>query len=54
MSRCLFLVLASVVAIATMRPAAQPNALFAFHNNPWLNLWTVCPTSVRTSPFGVP
>ena len=33
MSRCFFVLLASVVASATMRPAAQSNALFAFHSN---------------------
>ena len=49
-SRCLFLVLASVVAIATMRPAAQSNALFAFHNNPWLNLHHFARASARGGP----
>ena len=37
MSRCLGLLLASVVAIATMGRAAQSNTLFSFHSNPWLN-----------------
>jgi hypothetical protein len=32
MSPCLGLLLASVVALATMRPAAQWNALFSFHS----------------------
>ena len=50
MSRCLLLLLASVLTIATIRPAAQSTApstaksatqstaLFTFHSNPWLNL----------------
>jgi hypothetical protein len=50
MSRCLFLVLASVVAIATMRPAAQSKALFAFHSNPWLNLHHFARVSARGGP----
>ncbi len=56
MSRWLFLVLASVVAIATMRPAAQSNALFAFHSNPWLNLHHFARASARggPAPTGLP
>lgn len=50
MPRCLFLVLASVVAIATMRPVAQSNALFAFHSNPWLNLHHFARASARGGP----
>lgn len=50
MSRWLFLVLASVVAIATMRSAAQSNALFAFHSNPWLNLHHFARASARGGP----
>lgn len=50
MSRCLFLLLVSVVAIATMRPAAQSNALFAFHSNPWLNLHHFVRASARGGP----
>ena len=47
MSRCLGLLLASVVAIATMSPAAQSNALFSFHSNPWLNLHHFVRASAR-------
>ena len=50
MSRCLLLLLASFVAIATMRPAAQSNALFAFHSNPWLNLHHFARASARGGP----
>jgi hypothetical protein len=50
MSRCLFLLLSSVVAIATTRPAAQSNALFAFHSNPWLNLHHFARASARGGP----
>jgi hypothetical protein len=50
MSRCLFLLLASVVAIAAMRPAAQSNALFAFHSNPWLNVHHFARASARGGP----
>src|SRR5213592_3451092 len=52
MSRCLFLLLllASVVAIATMRPAAQSNALFTFHSNSWLNLHHFARVSARGGP----
>ena len=50
MSRCLGLLLASVVAIATMRPAAQSNALFSFHSNPWLNLHHFARASARGGP----
>ena len=50
MSRCLSLLLASVVAIATMRPAAQSNALFSFHSNPWLNLHHFVRASARGGP----
>ena len=44
------MVLASLVAIATMRPAAQSNALFAFHSNPWLNLHHFVRVSARGGP----
>ena len=47
MSPCLGLLLASVVAFATMRPAAQSNALFSFHSNPWLNLHHFARASAR-------
>lgn len=50
MSRCLFLLLASVVAIATMRPVAQSNGLFVFHSNPWLNLHHFARASARGGP----
>jgi hypothetical protein len=50
MSRCLVPLLASVVAIATMRPAAQSNALFSFHSNPWLNLHHFARASARGGP----
>jgi hypothetical protein len=38
MSRCFFVLMASAVAVVTMPAVAPPTALFAFHNNPWLNL----------------
>jgi len=50
MSRCLFLLLMSLVAIAPMRPAAQSHALFAFHSNPWLNLHHFVRASARGGP----
>ena len=50
MSRCSGLLLASVVAIATMRPAPQSNALFSFHSNPWLNLHHFARASARGGP----
>jgi hypothetical protein len=50
MSRSLILLLASVVAIATPRPAAQSHALFAFHSNPWLNLHHFVRMSARGGP----
>lgn len=50
MSRCHFILLVSVVAIATARPAAQPNQLFAFHSNPWLNLHHFARASARGGP----
>ncbi len=50
MSRCLFLLLASAVALATIRPTAQPNTLFAFHSNPWLNLHHFARASARGGP----
>ena len=50
MTRCLGLLLASVVAIATIRPAAQSNALFSFHSNPWLNLHHFARASARGGP----
>ncbi len=37
-------------AIATMHPAAQSNALFAFHSNPWLNLHHFARASARGGP----
>jgi hypothetical protein len=46
MSRYLLL-LASVLAIAAIRPAAQPSSLFAFHSNPWLNLHHFARASAR-------
>ena len=42
--------LAAVVAIATMRPAAQSNPLFSFHSNPWLNLHHFARASARGGP----
>ena len=50
MSRCVGLALASVIAIATVRPAAQTNALFSFHSNPWLNLHHFARASARGGP----
>jgi hypothetical protein len=50
MSRCLFLLLASVLAIATIRSAAQSNALFVFHSNPWINLHHFARASARGGP----
>ena len=51
MSRRVFLLLVSTVAIAPTRPAAQPNALFAFHNNPWLNLHHFVRAAARGGPI---
>ena len=49
--RCLFLLLVSVVAaIWPLRPAAQSNALFAFHSNRWLNLHHFARASARGGP----
>lgn len=48
MPRCLFLLLASFVAIGTLRPAAQTNALFTFHSDPWLNLHHFARVSARS------
>ena len=42
--------LAFVVAIATMSPAAQSNALFSFHSNPWLSLHHFVRASARGGP----
>src|SRR6266508_1117724 len=50
MARCLFLLLAFVIAIAPIRSAAQSNALFAFHSNPWLNLHHFVRASARGGP----
>ena len=50
MSRYLVLLLASAIAIAPMRPAVQPSALFAFHSNPWLNLHHFVRLSARGGP----
>ena len=50
MPRCLFLILASVVGMATMHPAAQPDALFTFHSNAWLNLHHFARASARGGP----
>jgi hypothetical protein len=50
MSRGLVLVLASVMAIAPLRPAAQSTALFAFHSNAWLNLHHFARLSARGGP----
>lgn len=47
MLRCLFLLVPSLVAIATIRPAAQSHALFAFHSNPWPNLHPFARASAR-------
>jgi hypothetical protein len=50
MARYLFLLLAFVIAIAPTRSAAQANALFAFHSNPWLNLHHFVRASARGGP----
>jgi hypothetical protein len=50
MSRCLLLLLGSAVALATMRSTVQPNALFVFHSNPWLNLHHFARVSARGGP----
>lgn len=50
MSRYRFLLFASALTIATMRPAAQSSALFAFHSNPWLNLHHFVRASARGGP----
>jgi hypothetical protein len=49
MSRYLLL-LTCVIAIATIRTAAQSNALFAFHSNAWLNLHHFVRASARGGP----
>jgi hypothetical protein len=56
MLRCSFLLLASLVAVATMRPAAQARALFSFHSNSWLNLHHFVRVSARggPAPVGLP
>ena len=48
MSRFLFLLVASVFVIATMRPAAT--TLFTFHSNAWLNLHHFARSSARGGP----
>jgi hypothetical protein len=53
MSRYLFLLLSSGVAIATMQPTAQTNALFTFHSNSWLNLHHFARVSARGGPAPV-
>ena len=50
MSRCLGFLLVSVVAVATMRPAAQSNPPFSFHSNLWLNLHHFARASARGGP----
>jgi hypothetical protein len=50
MWRRLFLCVLSVVAIATVRPAAQSNTLFTFHSNAWLNLHHFARASARGGP----
>ena len=50
MWRCFLVLLAAAIAIAPMRPAAQPGALFAFHSNPWLNLHHFVRLSARGGP----
>jgi len=50
MSRCLYVLLTSAIAIAPIRSAAQSNALFAFHSNPWLNLRHFVRASARGGP----
>jgi hypothetical protein len=50
MSRCLLLVLASMLAIATMHVEAQPGALFAFHRNAWVNLHHFARAQARGVP----
>jgi hypothetical protein len=50
MSRYLLLLLTCTIAIATIRPAAQSNALFAFHSNAWVNLHHFVRASARGGP----
>ena len=50
MLRRLLLLLVSVAATATTHQAAQSNALFAFHSNPWLNLHHFARASARGGP----
>jgi hypothetical protein len=56
MSRCLFLLLASVISVATMRPAVQTSTPFTFHSNAWLNLHHYVRLSARggPAPAGLP
>ena len=50
MSRSFVVLLSSAIAFAPTRPAAQPNALFAFHSNVWLNLHHFVRLSARGGP----
>src|SRR5688572_10015938 len=53
MWRYLLLFVASVVAIAPLRPVAQanpPKTLFTFHSNAWLNLHHFARASARGGP----
>jgi hypothetical protein len=50
MSRSLVVLLASAIAIALVRPAAQASTLFSFHSNAWLNLHHFVRLSARGGP----
>jgi hypothetical protein len=50
MARSLVLLLASVVAIAELNPAAQAKPLFTFHSNVWLNLHHFVRAAARGGP----
>ena len=50
MARRVVLLLASVVAIEVLHPAAQSKPLFAFHSNPWLNLHHFVRAAARGGP----
>ena len=50
MSRSFVVLLSSAIVFAPTRPAAQPNALFAFHSNVWLNLHHFVRLSARGGP----
>lgn len=50
MSRCFLVLVASAGVIATLRPAAQSSALFAFHSNSWLNLHHFVRAAARGGP----